>query len=160
MNQKMVVAFIDILGMSNFAKNTRDASAVLSNSHDILNSKISDEKNFPIENYQIERVKKIAEKKLITSFDNFITFSDSIFITSSAPDLFLYQLGNFVLECFTYNANDYAAPDDKTNPCKVKIPEIISKDGKTEKKIQEGWNRGQTNFFTLFVQFLRYHPVA
>lgn len=122
MNENQVVAFLDLLAFSNHVReNTKDALMTFNNYQAILGVKKIDEQIFSssIKNNPI--IEKLAKQNLVSTFNYFLPFSDSIFITSNNPNLFLKQLGSFILNCFTFTSYHYYNPDDPSNPTIVKF---------------------------------------
>ncbi|MCX6582916.1 MAG: hypothetical protein NT166_22295 [Candidatus Aminicenantes bacterium] len=101
------VAYLDLLAFSHRVReNTKEALEIFTNYQTILESKIRDGKTHPPDSYQNENLKKLASERLIDSFNYFLPFSDSIFIVGEDPDLFLKQIGHFVLACFIFDSAD------------------------------------------------------
>ena len=91
-------------------------------------------------------LKELVERSGIDSFEHFLPFSDSIFISGEDPSMFAMQLGHFVLNCFRFTARHYMQPEDRANPTRVTIPEI-GRDPKGHLVT----NKTQVNYFpTLF----------
>ncbi|HBD93583.1 MAG TPA: hypothetical protein DC057_05380 [Spirochaetia bacterium] len=130
------VAFLDILGFSNYVNEDLNGALKLLKSY---NNQINFLFNEDLISYD-DTIKEIAERSHISSFDYFIPFSDSIFIVSSSPDLMVSQISNFLISCFKYTSSEYAYSSSK-DPRKVEVTEIgINIDGtvRNEKKI-ENW---------------------
>jgi hypothetical protein len=121
MSEKKIVAYLDLLAMSSFVReNTEDALKVFNNYFAILNVKLNDSIINPTPAYN-NQLENIALNNSVSSFENFIPFSDSIFISSSNPNIFLKQLGTFVLDCFTFTSDVYFNPDNPAKPTEVKF---------------------------------------
>ncbi len=126
---KKVVVFLDLLGFSNYVKDDSGAAAnLLLDIQIALKTKIGDVKTNPIEKCN-EEIKYLAERGAVTSFENFITSSDSILITCNvgAVDLMIKQLSRFMVEVFLINSSAYSTPHDPTNPTKAKMNIITNK---------------------------------
>jgi len=99
----------------------------------VLETKIADEERHPSASYSHPSLQNLAMKKAVSSFNYFLPFSDSIFISSDDPNLFLKQLGSFALTCFTLTSKQYQNPSDPNNP--TKVTRRIS----YQKLIEENW---------------------
>lgn len=118
--KEQVVAFLDLLAFSNQVReNTKDAFLAFTTYRTILETKITDDLIHPPTSYSNQILQDIATRSSVNSFNHFLPFSDSIFISSDDPNLFLKQLGSFVLHCFTFTSRQYQNPDDPSNPTKV-----------------------------------------
>jgi len=95
-----VIAYLDVLGFKNYLSTDIDSAL------DIL---------FEIHSM----IKSPYDLKTIDSFENFIPFSDSIFISSTEPNKFVEQISSFLVDCFFINASYYRSPVDSTNPTKI-----------------------------------------
>ncbi|MEI7733382.1 MAG: hypothetical protein WCO56_27675 [Verrucomicrobiota bacterium] len=84
-----VVAFLDVLGFSDYAKEDPDGAVrLLGHQEFILRLKIHDGKFYPPSKYSDPSLAATAEAHLVESFKHFLPFSDSIFIVSEDPDKF------------------------------------------------------------------------
>lgn len=118
--KEKVVAFLDLLAFSNHIReNTDDALMAFTIYRSTLETKITDNHLHPPTSYQDPILQDLAERSSVSSFNNFLPFSDSVFISSDEPNLFLKQLGLFVLHCFTSTSTNYEDPCDPSNPTKV-----------------------------------------
>lgn len=113
------IAYLDILGFAGYCqRDVNVAIDLLQNYKFVVDQKITDE-SFPYDS----QLEKFAEERLITSFDYFLPFSDSLFIQSStqssSPDLFLRQLSHFIIACFTLTSTYYSNPSNPHDPAKV-----------------------------------------
>jgi hypothetical protein len=114
------VAFLDLLAFSNHVReNTQDAFLAFTTYRTILETKITDDLVHPPSTYSNEILQDLATRNSVNSFKYFLPFSDSVFISSDDPNLFLKQLGSFVLHCFTFTSRQYQNPPDPSNPTKV-----------------------------------------
>jgi len=114
-----VFAYIDLLGFSEYTRNDLPGAARLLDTHrETLANRLEDART-----YATTRIVPagIALDNLVTSFDHFLPFSDSIFIASKAPDLFVRQLATFLIQEFRFTGHAYAFPDDLLRPEEVKI---------------------------------------
>jgi hypothetical protein len=117
---EQAVAFLDLLAFSNHVReNTKDAFLAFTTYRTILETKITDDLLHPPVSYSNPILQDIAHRSSINSFNNFLPFSDSIFVSSDNPNLFLKQLGSFVLHCFTFTSRPLQNPDDPSNPTKI-----------------------------------------
>lgn len=120
MDNQQVVAYLDLLAFSSYVReNTEDALLTFNNYKTILEIKITDALRQPLDSHSDPILKDFATRRSINSFKHFLPFSDSIFITSDDPNLFLKQLSFFVLNCFRFTSKQYENPDDASNPIKV-----------------------------------------
>jgi len=123
--EKSIFAFLDLLGFSNYVSiDIGGAVSLLNDYHLILSSKLYDNEVSPCESYGKEKLKNIAQDNYVNSFDNFIPFSDSIFITSRNPDLFLKQICNFLTESFLINSYEYRSDNNEKEITRVEIKEF------------------------------------
>ncbi|RCW49795.1 hypothetical protein [Halanaerobium sp. ST460_2HS_T2] len=123
---KRAITFIDLLAFSNYVRdNPQEAINLFDNYNNILKVKITDEKINPISSYT-NSLREIAETKSINSFEYFIPFSDSIFISSQKPNKFVKQLSSFLIDCFKFTSDEYINPENKNKPTevRVKIPRL------------------------------------
>lgn len=126
-----VIAFLDLLGFSNAV--TRDADEALSmlNSYNtIIRTAIVDSQINPSSSYSFE-LQDLAKRTSTESFDDFIPFSDSIFITSDNCNDFLMQLGSFLGKPFHFTSHIYASPKNQQDPTAYHNIEIVQ-NGKGE----------------------------
>jgi hypothetical protein len=65
-----------------------------------------------------------VERTGTDSFEHFLPFSDSIFLSSTDPSKFILQLGHFVLNCFRFTAAHYLRPEEPADPTLITIPTI------------------------------------
>lgn len=123
-----VVAYIDLLAMSNFVReNVTDSIAVFSGYDYILQTKIRDAKKQPASSEKDPKLKILLERTAVSAFDYFLPFSDSIFLASSNPDKFIEQLGHYILSCYLYNAEAYK--DKSLDPSKPFVNKMLGLDG-------------------------------
>lgn len=136
------VAFLDLLAFSNHVReNTQDAFMAFTTYRTILETKLTDDFRHPSESYSNPILQELASKNSVNSFDYFLPFSDSVFIASNNQNIFLKQLGSFVLHCFMFTSRQYENPEDKVNPTKVTISSI-DKDENGEivtNKVESNW---------------------
>lgn len=120
MENEQVVAYLDLLAFSSYVReNTKDAMLAFTNYRAILEIKIADDINHPSDSYSNPILKDLATRNSVNSFNHFLPFSDCVFISSNDPNLFLKQLGSFVLHCFKITSRQYEHPDDPRNPTKI-----------------------------------------
>lgn len=125
-----VVAFIDILGFSSYVNNDiQDAIMVLTNANAIIDQLIFEKSIHPPLSYPPE-IQNLALRTSITSIEDYLPFSDSVFITSSDASQFVLQLGNFLSSAFLLTARQYATAVDKTDPTKSRaITPVVDPSG-------------------------------
>lgn len=110
------VAFLDLLGFSNtVTRSAEDALSMLQSYNSILHFGIIDSSVNPSSSYPSE-LKELAKRNSTESFNDFLPFSDSIFITSENCSDFLMQLGGFLTKAFHFTAHIYAYPEDEKDP--------------------------------------------
>lgn len=123
MGNKKCVAYLDVLGFTNYVNGNEHsgfAADILRKVSEVINSKINEESLHPVEKYD-ETLKPIALRTSITSFENFLSLSDSVFISSGDANLFIKQLSSLLSECFIYTGFAYKNPKDNEHPEKVGI---------------------------------------
>lgn len=120
MDNQQVVAYLDLLAFSSYVReNTEDALLTFNNYKTILEIKITDDLNHPVDSYRNPVLQNLASRHSVNSFNHFLPFSDSVFISSDDPNLFLKQLGSFVLHCFRITSTQYEYPSDPGNPTRI-----------------------------------------
>lgn len=130
-----IVAFLDVLGFSDYTKKDTDGAVrLLGHQELILNLKLQDGRLYPASKYADASLAATAESHLVDSFKHFLPFSDSIFLVSEDPDKFAKQLSNFLIECFMLIGHVFDAPkEDALNPEEVSITEFPSMARRKEK---------------------------
>ena len=133
-----VIAFLDLLGFSN---NTKLSSGFAANSiidcNVILKDKYCDEKVILKQSGAID---DFSRNHLVTSFENYLPFSDSVFITSEKPEIFIKQISNFLISCFKMNSDEYKKPINKLEPRKIITTHFSVKNQKVvSEKVEEYW---------------------
>ena len=115
----MTVAYIDLLGFSaNLKEKEKDAVCSIRDLQEIVKARKLDENH-----YQVD-IAAFAQRKLISSFSNFIPFSDSVFITSENSSLFIKQLSNLLLSFFRLYSDEYKNPMKASEPRKVEVSQF------------------------------------
>lgn len=110
------VAYLDLLGFSNAViRDTDEALSMLENYNSILQIGLSESIIHPSSNYSAE-LQDLARRNSIESFDDFLPFSDSIFITSEDCSDLLMQTGGFLEKTFHFTSHIYASPEDEQDP--------------------------------------------
>lgn len=103
----MIVAFLDLLGFSALLETDVEVALDNMNSfNNALRTKVIDNKNHPISEYDSE-IQAFAEKSSVTSFEQMISFSDSLILGGSNVDLFVSQLANFVASAYITYAKPF-----------------------------------------------------
>ena len=119
------VAYIDLLGFSNFVRQSLpDAMMAITNFNTIISELIFEKKVHPSSGY-IPCLQGLAMRSSIEAVDDFLSFSDSVFLTSQRCCDFVKQLGSFVRRSFLIEANYYMHPIDPTDPTKIEIPNLF-----------------------------------
>lgn len=102
----MIVAFLDLLGFSAIVRqNIETALDTMNAFNNVIKTKVIDEKTHPLSGYKEQDPNSIGlhnfvEKSSVTSFEQMISFSDSLVLGGSNIDLFIIQLSNFVASVF------------------------------------------------------------
>jgi len=141
--EEKIVAFIDLLGFKYYTDfNISTAyNLLVSDISSIIKEKISDNELHPPSSYTTENERKLAEKKLITSFEYFLPLSDSIFIISSdkKADIFIEQLSSFLLSLFYLNMKAYNENKNE-NVTEMGVKHFsLNKEGIKIKNVKEFW---------------------
>lgn len=119
-----IVAYLDILGFSQFMREDAEAAEMLLHDYQLIfNNKITDDKSHPVAEYPRE-LKKIASIQSFDGVDYFLPFSDSVFIVGQDGGRLLKQIGSFIGHSFLLTAGHYLSPEDRDNPTMGKIQEI------------------------------------
>lgn len=122
------VAYLDILGFKNYTLlDPAGAAQLLLNYHEIINTKLADMAQFPADGYDDPGLRRLALAGEVGSFESFLPFSDSVFVISNQPDLFVQQVARFLIDSFTITSNTFAHPEDPKDPTKVTITELSSR---------------------------------
>lgn len=94
----MIVAFLDLLGFSALLR--RNAETALDNMNsfnEVIRTRFVDAKTHPVTENEVGNQ---IENSLVTSFEEMISFSDSLILGGSNVDLFVSQLANFVASVY------------------------------------------------------------
>ena len=120
-----ICTYLDLLGFSNYMNsNFEDAMLLIENYANIL------QMGFNISDNEF------------SSFNEFLPFSDSIFILSDDANSFIQEISHFLINCFLFTAHEYSFPIDKEKPTKVTIKEVgfnIEKKDIEVKEIERNW---------------------
>ncbi|MGE8723285.1 hypothetical protein ACO2KH_18280 [Leptospira terpstrae] len=122
----MFVTFLDLLGFSQYVKTDHSAAnQLLVNYLEIF--------SFRKDNFFESQTG--LEKNKIDSFEDFIPFSDSIFLTSNNINKFIPQLSQFLLDSFIYRGRDMRSPTDPGNPHIIETMDFELKKRKIKPKM-------------------------
>jgi hypothetical protein len=122
-----ICAYLDLLGFKHHIKTeSQGALRMLNNYQQIIDNKIFEKSCCTGHPSGVFSINNITENNLVDSFENFIPFSDSIFITGSEPDKFITQISNFILESFEAYSSYFANPKCKENPTIYVVSKIIT----------------------------------
>lgn len=110
------VAYLDLLGFSNAViRDIEEALSMLKSYNNILQISLFESIINPSGNYSAD-LQDLARRNSIESFDDFLPFSDSIFITSENCSDLLLQMGGFLEKSFHFTSHIYASPEDAQDP--------------------------------------------
>lgn len=105
----MIIAFLDILGFTQLVEhNYQTALDNLNEFNSYIDAAKKDNKLHPVENYSDPDLQKFVEKRYVTSFDNILTMSDSLVITSSDPKKFLEQISSMLCHLFKATNHNFS----------------------------------------------------
>lgn len=107
------VLYMDILGFSEIVNQDIERAKRLLNNYQSSLSFLVTKDNMNQSN----------GKNSINKFDNFIPFSDSIFITSDFPEDLIKQISDFLINCFHISACHFLSSDK--NPLEVTITKLL-----------------------------------
>ncbi|WP_282746534.1 hypothetical protein [Peptostreptococcus stomatis] len=133
----MIVAFLDLLGFSELLQT--DINIAFSNINllnNIIETRYNDNKIHPLLEYKEKNPDDMeflyfVEKSSITSFENVISFSDSLILAGTDYDLFIMQLVNFVASAYSRYSKPFRKPFNNIH--EVSTCESIGRaDGKDE----------------------------
>ena len=115
-NNNKLVAYLDVLGFSNAVnQDIDDAISVLTRFNTISSQSIVEDKIHPVSSYD-PHLQNLAARTSVDSFNLFIPFSDSVFISANDCSRALIQIANFVYESFRINIDVYLHPQTPTDP--------------------------------------------
>lgn len=118
---KKIVAYIDVLGFSNYVMSgIGDAIMVLTNANAIIDQLIFEQSIHPPTDYPLA-LQNLALRTSITSVEDYLPFSDSVFITARDASEFVMQLSHFLGSAFLFTARTYAMAADKSDPTKTQV---------------------------------------
>jgi len=134
------VVFLDLLGFATFMSHDKEgAIRLLWNYETILATKKIEDNLHPVTSYE-QSLQSLAEKRSINSFEYFLPFSDSLIVTSTAEeaDVFLKQIGSFILDSFLFTARAYKAGGEATT---VDMTHLVDEGNGSFRKIivKEQW---------------------
>jgi len=120
-----VVAYLDLLGFSNAVNTDPDGAVMmLQGQASALEDAIVDEMLHPASSYPDSAIQLLAEAGLATSFETFLPMSDSVFITSSDPNLFVRQLSHLLVSQFDFRLSAFANPESSGDPRQVTMRSV------------------------------------
>jgi len=111
----MIVAFMDLLGFSNLLRNNMEVAIDnLNTFNSVIKTRVIDNKCHPIEEYRENypndvKFQQFVEKSSVTSFEQMISFSDSLVLGGTDCNMFIKQLMNFVATVYI----EYSEPFQK-----------------------------------------------
>lgn len=115
-----LVAYLDLLGFSNYVqKDIIGAMELLHNYQRVLTTKITDNQAGPSGNLKGPFSRTLPRNQGTDSFEYFLPFSDSIFIVSAQPNVFLRQISSFIIDSFLLTSEAYKNPEVSHEPVKV-----------------------------------------
>ncbi|MBU1207110.1 MAG: hypothetical protein KKH04_09320 [Proteobacteria bacterium] len=131
MTQNNVCAYLDVLGFKSYIfKDLRGALGLLNDCQSIIHSEFIERRIHPPESYTDATLRTLAERHALSSFDYLLPFSDSIFIRSSNPDLFVAQISTFLLRTFLVKSHAFDIPESSEEPSKVTMKYFDLEEGK------------------------------
>lgn len=98
----MIVSFLDLLGFSQLLDlSTEVAYDNVYSFNNVIKTRVLDNMTHPIEEYKQnypddKHLHEFVKKSAVSSFDNLISFSDSLILGSNSVELFVEQLCNLV----------------------------------------------------------------
>jgi hypothetical protein len=137
-----IIAFIDLLGFKNYLLkgNPLYAYILLNDFHSALAVKFQDQELPQRIGHKItqEKTEFLNAAIGITSFDEYLPFSDSVFIASTNPDLFILQLSSLLLDAFMFTSDAFnrELTAEEITKVTVRYPAVNS-DGHVEIKEEE-----------------------
>lgn len=134
------VAFLDLLGFKNFMSMDKEgAIRLIWNYELIIGTKLISVQKDPVSSYE-KNLKVLAEARSADHFDYFLPFSDSLIIIAKNSDIeiFLKQIGSFLIEAFLLTAREYR---NENQPTVVKMMHIIANENGqfTKQEVEEYW---------------------
>ena len=115
---KKCICYIDVLVFSNYVKDNEHcgyALDILNNINLILGTRISDQRHMKKNGYD-DQLEELITRTSVDSFEDYLALSDSVFITSDSPDIFIKQISTFLSSCFLLSAEHYRNPDNINKP--------------------------------------------
>jgi len=97
---------------------------MLQDQSSILTNAIKDGALHPASGYEGLAIQELAEAGLVTSFNMFLPMSDSVFVTSSDPNLFIRQLSHLLVSQFVFRLHSFANPELDADPRLVTMKSI------------------------------------
>jgi hypothetical protein len=128
-----VVAFVDMLGFKNYILKGDPTFAymLLNDFHAQIQTRITDSslRRATGSDGNTRQTTLLREAYGIDSFEEFHPFSDSVFIASTNPDLFILQISTLLVDSFMFTADafDREVDSDKITRLQVKYPTMDSR---------------------------------
>lgn len=113
---KGIVAFLDILGFSEYVATDIAAASCLLGAHSTTLTRLEDQLHHPPDQYADPSCRELAHRNALDSFHHFLPSSDSILIVGTDPNLFVEQLSTFLVDAFILEGHAFADPDDPSSP--------------------------------------------
>jgi len=143
MTQNNVCAYLDVLGFKSYIlKDLRGALDLLNDPQSIIFSESIERRIHPPESYTDATLRSLAERRVLGSFDYYLPFSDSIFIQSSNPDLFVAQISTFLLRTFWVKSCVFDVPESREEPSRVTMLCLDREEGKISTRETAYWFPG------------------
>ena len=95
---------------------------LLDNYHSVIDAALRDATSVPQSAAQAPRVAPFQQAHLADSFDEFLPFSDSVFLVSQNADMFVQQVSHFLLGAFLTTGHAFAYPESEEDPTAVTFP--------------------------------------
>ena len=113
---KKAVTYIDLLGFSECVRNNPEEAVMMLSHFNTILSQLNFERIVHPSSGYVPALQNLARRNSNESFEDFIPFSDAVFISASNCNDFILQLGNFVYSSFMFNAHVFTDPIDKSDP--------------------------------------------
>lgn len=128
----MIVAFLDLLGFSALLQTNSEVALDNMNSfNNLIKTRFIDNKCYPLSEYKKQdptdtSFHNFVEKSSVTTFEQMISFSDSLVLGGTDYNLFIMQLANFVATTYINYSEPFRKPFTDINEVSTnKVTEIL-----------------------------------